>query len=356
KPLFSLDCANPPPVQRESGPTRAGTKDELLLEIAQEAALFGHGANAGSYARGIRKGYLELAEGGALVLANIESLSPYVQSLLVSYLKEGFFVRTGESRKIATKMRLISTSTRTLEELKNLPSLDPELLTLVNGELLKMKPLRERKKDIPIIAEHLVSEYNAKFGKKVTGFSKEALNSLVDHDWPLNIDEMQQVLERATAISEEEVITERQVFLNMPTFSTTGKFNLLSIPFLRKVANYEFFPASLRLVTTPFILALTILTFVGPPQNNPANLIVWAVWWPFLIFSILISARSWCGYCPLPLIADGMNFYRKNFIAVPKFLSKHGLWVGIAGFVLVLLTEHATHMFTTARATSVLLL
>ncbi|MEI6206096.1 MAG: sigma 54-interacting transcriptional regulator [Desulfuromonadales bacterium] len=356
RPLFHLDCANPPPIQRESGTDKSGEKDELLLEIAQESALFGHSADAGSYARGIRKGYLELAEGGAVVLENIDSLTAHLQLHLIQYLKEGTFVRAGETERISSRTRLISTASGTFENLKTQGGLEPELLSLVSGEILLMKPLRERKKDIPVLADHLVQEYNKKFSKNVTGFSEEALNSLVDHDWPLNMDEMQQVLERAVVIADGDTITEKQVFMNPPTFSETGKFNLLKIPFFRHVADYPFFPEALRFVTVPFIFGLIILTLVGPPQRNPANLIVWAIWWPFLIFSILVGARSWCGFCPMPALSEWLNRKRSNFYPLPAFLVKYGSWIGISGFALILVAEHVTHMFTEARATSVLLL
>lgn len=356
RPLFHLDCASPPPIHRESSQGKEEKKDELLLEIAQESALFGHGADAGSYARGIRKGYLELADGGSIVLENIDSLSARVQHLLIQYLKDGTFVRAGETQRIFSKTRLMATATGVLADLKARGALDSELLSLVGGELLQMKPLRERKKDIPVIAEHLVGEYNKKFAKAVTGFSKEALNYLVDHDWPLNVDEMHQVLERAVVIADGDTITERQVFLNLPTFSAMGKFNLMKFPYLRELANHRLFPTGLRIVTVPFILGLILLTFFGPPERNPANLIVWAIWWPSLIFSIIVSARSWCGYCPMPAISDGVNFYRNKYLPVPAMLSKYGLWIGIFGFALILIAEHAAHMFTAAHATSVLLL
>lgn len=356
RPLFHLDCANPPPIYRESGSGKTAEKDELHLEIAQETALFGHGVDAGSYAKGIRKGYLELSDGGSVVLENIDSLSRHVQHLLVQYLKDGIFVRTGENHPISTKTRFISTTSRSLANLKTEGGIDPELLSLFSGELLQMKPLRERKKDTPVLAEYLVQEYNKKFARNVTGFTKEALNSLVDHNWPLNVDEMHQVLERAVVIADGDTITDRQVFLNIPNFSATGKFNLLKLPFIRELTNYKFFPTGLRMVSVPFILALALFTLAGPPRNNPANLIVWAIWWPFLIFSIIVSARSWCGYCPLPIISDGLNFFRKKFFTVPPFLAKHGLWIGIAGFAVILLAEHVTHMFTAANATSALLL
>jgi transcriptional regulator with AAA-type ATPase domain len=356
RPLFRLDCANPPPVQRQSEAGKTGEKDALHREIAQESALFGHGADAGSFASSIRRGYLELADGGAVVLENIDALTPRVQRLLVHFLLKGNFARTGEIEPIASKVRLLATTSRPPDELRVAAKFDPELLALVGGEILVLKPLRERKKDIPVIAEYFLQEYSQKFAKNVSGFSKESLNLLVDHDWPLNVEEMRQVVERAVVIATGDLVEESQVFLNIPTFSATGKYNLLRIPSVKKMVHHDLFPTGLRFVTIPFILALIILTLAGPPENNPANLVVWAVWWPFLILSIIVSARGWCGYCPLPMISDGLNFYRNKFLAVPGFLTRNGVWIGIAGFALVLLSEHAAQMFTAAHATSVLLL
>jgi polyferredoxin len=243
-----------------------------------------------------------------------------------------------------------------LAELNKYGTLDSELQALVGSEILVLNPLRDRRKDIPVLAEYFLGEYNRKFAKNVTSFSKGALNLLVDHEWPLNVDELRQVVERAVVVTTGDVIEESQVFLNIPTFTATGKYNLLRNPFFRKLAGHSLFPTGLRYVTIPFILALIFFTLVGPPRNNPANLVVWAVWWPFLILSIIVSGRGWCGYCPLPIISDGINFFRKKFFPIPTFLSKNGVWIGIVGFAVVLFSEHATKMFTVAYATSFLLL
>ncbi|MEJ2477279.1 MAG: cyclic nucleotide-binding domain-containing protein [Desulfobacterales bacterium] len=323
EPLFHLDCANPPPVQRAKDKTETEDRDALHREIAHTAALFGHGTDAGSYARGIRRGYLELADNGSIILENID---------------------------------MLATTSLSSQELEESGKIEPELLRLLGDVRLALKPLRERKKDIPVLAEHLREQYARKFGKNVKGFSKGAFNLLVDHTWPLNVDELQQVVERAVVVATGDIIEERQVFLNIPTFYDTGRYNLLRNPALRKLVEHRFFPSGLRLVTIPFILALILFTFLGPPQNNPANLIVWAVWWPFLIMSIILCGRSWCGYCPMPIISDGLNAYRKNFLPVPDVLLKYGVWIGIAGFGFILLAEHVSHMFTVAYATSILLL
>jgi transcriptional regulator with AAA-type ATPase domain len=354
--LLHLDCADPPPIERELRQRRTEEKDALYLEVAQESALFGHGADAGIYAKGIRRGHIELADGGTIVLENIESLSPLVQRLLVEYLKEGKFTRKGENQRISSNVRLISTSSRSLEEIREQKKIHPDLLELVGQEILYIRPLRERKKDIPIIADHFLGEYNKKFAKRITGFSEDAVNDLVDHDWPLNVNELRQVIERAVAIADDDTIRSSQVFLNPSAFSAKGRFNLLRVPLLRNLFLHPLFPKGLQMITVPFILGLIVFTIIGPGEKNPANLLVWTIWWPVLIFSIVIGARSWCGYCPLPVISDGFNFFRKKFFSVPGFLERNGVWISICGIAVIFLAEHATSMFTAAHATGILLL
>jgi len=355
RPLLHLECDNPPPVQREAQGDGPGIKDELHMEAAQESALFGHGPGVASYAKGIRRGYLELADGGTLILENIEHLAPRVQKLLIDYMKERKFTRKGESHVLTSRVRIISTTgidpNQGSEDV-----LLPELLTLLSSEVVRLKPLRERKKDIPFIAESFLDGFNRKFNKDVDEFSKEALNALVDHDWPLNIDELYQTIERAVAISQGKQITDQQIFLKIPAFSTMGKINLLKLPFLDNIVHHRFVPMAFQFISVPFIIGIILYTLWGPEKNNLANLVVWSVWWPFLIFSIVVSARSWCGYCPLPVISNGINVMRKKSLAVPKIIARYGIWIGIVGFVIIFMMEHVSHMFTEARATSALLL
>lgn len=354
-PLLHLDCVHPPPVQRDGLGGRDSARDDLHLAIAQEAALFGHGAEVADYARGVRKGYLELADNGTLILENVEHLSQRAQRLLIAYLRDGRFLRQGETRPVVTRVRIIATAIE-LEKVEGDNGFSPELFSLLSAELLRMKPLRERKKDIPVIAESLLVPFSRKFGRQVSSISGDAMNALVDHEWPLNVDELSQVMERAVAVCQGDTITLQQVFLNSAAFSTTGKANLLRIPQLRQALSHPLVPGALRYLTPPFILGLILFTLLGPRTENPANLIVWGVWWPFLVISIVLGSRSWCGYCPMSVISEAATSLKKNFTAIPQILGRHGGWIGITGFALIILAEHTSHMFTQARPTAFLLL
>ncbi len=356
QPLYHLDCANPPPVQRVSKEGIIEEEEMLHREIAQESALFGHGRGIGSYDQSIRRGYLELSDKGAVILENIDTLSLRVQRLLINFIQTGTFVRMGETEQIASQVRLLVTTSESLNDQEGKGTFISELQKLIADEILSLKPLRERKKDIPVIAKYFLREFNQKFNKNISSFSSTALNLLVDHDWPLNVDELSQVVERAVVVATNDTIQESQVFLNIPTFTATGKYNLLRNHSFRRLVDKKYFPAGLRFFTIPFFLALIFFTFTGPLENNPANLLAWTVLWPFLILSTLISSRGWCGYCPLPFISNRVNFYREKFPPVPDCLVKNGVWIGIFGFAAILVAEHTTHMFTSAPATGILFL
>lgn len=355
QPLYLLNCMAPPPIQRESKTSRPDKKDPLLRELAQKSALFGHCPNAGSYAQSLRRGYLELADEGSIILLNIDTLSLAIQQRLVHWLKNGTFSRIGDTELLISKVRLLATAEQPLEQLSEQKKLDPELAELFGKETLQMRPLRTRKKDIPLLAEHFLATFNQQ-QKELTGFSKESMNQLIDHDWPLNIDGMKQTIERAVILADGETIEAEHLFLNMPEFPATGKFNLLRFSSLRKLAGLRLFPKGLQYLSVPFYLFLMIYTLWGPVQENPANLMVWAIWWPFLIFSVILTGRSWCSYCPLPFLSQCLNFNRKNVLPLPVFIKKNGRWIGVAGLAIILLAEYSTHMFTTPRATGMLLL
>lgn len=356
RPLFHLDCSHPLPILRDETAATDAREDSLHLEPAQESALFGYGADTESSAKSIRRGLMELADGGSVILEKIDLLSPGIQRLLVQYCRSPSFQPRGAGRPISGRVRLIATSSRTLEELSDQRILDPELLALLSGQTLSIKPLRARKKDIPVLAEHFLGEFNKKYSRRISGFSEEAVNLLVNYDWPLNVDELQQVIERAVVSTSGDTITSSQVFLKLNSFADSGRFNLFELPLLRKVLTRPGIPADLRFITLPFILMLIAFTIAGPVRNNPANLIVWTLWEPLLILSVFFAGRSWCACCPLPVIGEWVCGSRKRFLQVPELLTSYGPWIAIGGLIVIIQSEHLFDMFTKAHGTGVLLL
>lgn len=347
RPVLFLDCAAPPPLQ-PSGEAA----EILLLERAQEAALFGHASDG---VLSTRRGMLELASGGEMILRNIDCLRPGVQHDLCALLLQGRFQRRGEGLWRYAAVRIIATSSEPLAEKVAQGTFDAALYELLQGESIIMLPLRERKKDIPVIARRLLRPLNAKHHKQVRRFSHEALNRLLDHDWPLNGSELYQVLSRAVVICDGDKILAEHIFLSGQPFGN-GRFNLLALPTVAALARRSDFPSILRWSTVPLLLLVTFYSLFGPTVDNVANLAVWTLWWPALLLTAFFVARGWCSYCPLEAIGEFVGAKARVIREPPNWLRRGGPALSLAALVVILLSEEATGMFVWPLATGLLLL
>lgn len=355
RPVLFLDCASPPPLLQGGETTRNDTGNPLMLELGQEAAIFGVVPDGTGSARRARRGMLELAAGGDLILRNVDCLTPGMQGALSSWQESGRFRRQGESEWQSSRVRIIATSGDPLEPLIAAGRFSGRLLELIASERVDMVPLRERKKDIPVMARSLLKTLNAKHHKQVRRLSQEAMNRLVDHDWPLNGTELYQVLSRAVIVCPDEEIQPEQIFLPGDPFGE-GRFNLLTLPAVERLARRPGFPRFLRWTTVPLLLAVTAGTLFGPPSGNAANLAVWTLWWPALIVTVFFVARAWCSYCPLEAIGGYLGATSRVVREPGSWLRRWGPAVSLAGVVAILLLEQATGMFSRSFATGLLLL
>ena len=353
-PVLFLDCASPPPVVGSEHDTASSTPDSLLLGIAQEAALFGHVPEGAVYARRIRRGMIELAAGGDIILRNIDCLVPAVQEELISFMESGQFQRRGEGRLRSAQVRIIATSGKDLEPLLASGHFNALLYERLKGETLQMAPLRERKKDIPVVARALLKTLNAKHQKGVRRLSQDALNLLVDHDWPLNGSELYQVISRAVVVCKEDEILPEHISLQGQPFGE-GRFNLLTLPAVERLARHPEFPRVLRWGTVPLFLLVTLYTLFGPRQDNAANLAAWTIGWPGLVLTAFLLARGWCSFCPLEAIGEFLGVSSRVVHEPTKWLRRWGPALSFGGLVFILLIEQATGMFSRALATGLLL-
>lgn len=353
-PVLFLDCSSPPPVIGSEHLDTSASRDSLLLEIAQEAALFGHAPDAAVYARRVRRGMLELAAGGDIILRNIDCLTPAVQGQLTAYMASGQFKRRGDDRLRSAQVRVIATSSEDLQGQVESGQFNPALFTLLKAEIIDMAPLRDRKKDIPVIARSLLKTLNAKHHKQVRRISQDALNLLVDHDWPLNGSELYQVISRAVVVCNDEEILPEHIYLQGQPFGD-GRFNLLALPFVERLARRPDFPRILRWSTVPLLLLIMLYAFRGPLFGNAANLAVWTLWWPALLLTAFLFARGWCSYCPLEAIGEFVGAKGRVTREPRHWLRRWGPPLSLGGLVFILLVEQATGMFSRAFATGLLL-
>ncbi len=355
RPILYLDCTDPPPVLRRQDGQRSPVQDELTLAIAQESALFGHEPDSRVYAEGTRRGFLELAAGGELILENVEFLAQGVQRRLADYLRYYHFSRRGESEQLHSRVRIIATSDEDVRRLALENRFNPDLCNGLGREIVELLPLRERDKDIPVIAKRLMLHLNQKHHKQLRGLSQEAINLLVDYDWPLNGQELQQVIDRAVAVAQGPRLLAEHIFLNITPPSAEGRVNLLQLPLVRRLFQHAHFPGVLQVLTLPVFGAILIGCFVPGAWSDKANALVWACWWPALLASILLASRSWCSFCPLSGIARLLAALPFGAGGEPSWLRREGGWLGLGGLLLILLVEQKYDLFHHPRATGLLL-
>ena len=168
-----------------------------------ESEFFGHekGSFTGAVSR--REGRFELAHNGTILLDEISEISPVVQSKLLRVLQERELERVGGSRTIKVDTRVIATTNRDLAQSVEKKEFRQDLYFRLNVVPIRVPPLRERKSDIGLLAETFMRRYAKKHGCPVCGFSKSSVEAMQAHNWPGNIRELQNVVERAVIMTAE---------------------------------------------------------------------------------------------------------------------------------------------------------
>ena len=186
-PLVKVNCAALP--------------DSLL-----ESELFGHEKGAFTGAVNTRKGRFELAHGGTLFLDEIGDLPPHLQVKLLRVLQEREFERVGSSHPIAVDVRVLAATHRDLEALVRAGRFREDLYYRINVVTIALPPLRERREDLPLLIDHFVTKFAEKNGKKLRGLTPEAREALLRYDYPGNVRELENLIERAAVLTRDEVI------------------------------------------------------------------------------------------------------------------------------------------------------
>ena len=177
-----------------------------LAESLLEAELFGHEKGAFTGAVASRKGRFELADGGSIFLDEIGDLPPHLQVKLLRVLQEREFERVGSSRPIKVDVRLLAATHRNLEALVREGRFREDLYYRINVVTIMLPPLRERREDLPPLIEHFLRVFAGKNGKTVRGLTREAREALLRYDYPGNIRELENLMERAVVLTRDDVI------------------------------------------------------------------------------------------------------------------------------------------------------
>lgn len=182
-----------------------------LSENLLESELFGHEKGAFTGASRRRIGRFEEADGGTLFLDEIGELSPSVQVKLLRFLQEREFQRVGGNRTIRSDVRIISATNRNLHgEVKD-GTFREDLYYRLNVVTIAVPPLRERKEDLSPLIDHFLNRFAVGNGKEIRGISSEARDLLLRYDYPGNVRELKNIIERAFVITRGPVITSRDL-------------------------------------------------------------------------------------------------------------------------------------------------
>ncbi|OAT81456.1 Fis family transcriptional regulator [Desulfotomaculum copahuensis] len=211
KPFIKVNCAAIP---------------ETLLE----SEFFGYAKGAFTGAVKSKIGKFELAHGGTIFLDEIGDMNLSLQGKLLRVLQEMEFERVGGNQTIHVDVRVIAATNRNLRELIRLGKFREDLYYRLNVVEFTIPPLRMRKDDLPVLVNNLLIKLNRKLGKKVKGLTRDAEEILLGYDWPGNIRELENVIERVMVTVDEDILTKEHLMQHVSQFNATPERDIDLIP------------------------------------------------------------------------------------------------------------------------------
>ena len=203
KPLVKVNCAALP--------------QELI-----ESELFGYEKGAFTGAQTAKKGRFELADGGTLFLDEIGELDPATQVKLLRVIQEREFDRLGGTETIRANIRLIVATNKDLEKAMAAGTFREDLYYRLNVFTIFIPPLRERKPDVLLLADHFLEKFSRAHGRNVKRISTAAIDTLMAYHWPGNVRELENVLERAVVVCDGQVVHSHHLPPTLQTAETSG--------------------------------------------------------------------------------------------------------------------------------------
>ena len=209
KPFVTLNC---------------GAIPESLIE----SELFGHMKGAFTDAIATKKGLFEVADEGTIFLDEISELPLLMQVKLLRVLQDKEFKRVGGTEDIRVDVRIISATNKELEVAVKEKHFREDLFYRLNVIQIKLPPLRERKEDIPLLVNHFLKKYSEELNKNILKISPEALQVLLNYEYPGNVRELQNIIERAVALENNQELTSHHLnsYLSEPPFLKKGPIDI----------------------------------------------------------------------------------------------------------------------------------
>ena len=182
-----------------------------LPETLLESELFGHIKGSFTSAVKDREGRFQLANGGTIFLDEIDTFVPSLQVKLLRVLQSGEFERVGDTKTAKVNVRVIAATNQDLSEAIKKGMFREDLYYRLHVISINVPPLRERKEDIPLLVQHFLDICNQRGNKKIAGVSKEAMDILAGYNWPGNIRELENIIERAVILAQGDAITKEEL-------------------------------------------------------------------------------------------------------------------------------------------------
>jgi PAS domain S-box-containing protein len=182
-----------------------------LPDTLLESELFGYKAGAFTDARKDKPGRIAAGERGTLFLDEIGDVSPALQVRLLRFLQERVYEPLGSTQPVRADVRMIAATNKKLEQLVQSNQFRDDLYYRINVVKLQIPPLRDRREDVPLLVEHFITRFNLLQGKEITGVSDEVLSCLMSYDYPGNVRELENIIERAFVLCRAGQITLRHL-------------------------------------------------------------------------------------------------------------------------------------------------
>lgn len=180
-----------------------------------ESELFGHTKGAFTGAVSTKAGLFELANNGSAFLDEIGELTPLIQTKLLRVLQEREFKRVGGTETIKVNVRIISATNKNLEEEVMQGRFREDLFYRIAVVPIRVPPLRERKGDVPLLVRHFLEKYSKMFNKEIMNISSYAMEVLMEYDFPGNVRELENIIERGVALESSNIILPESLTLSM---------------------------------------------------------------------------------------------------------------------------------------------
>ncbi len=324
-----------------------------------EGKLFGHDHGSLAFSQMREAGALEQFRGGTIVLYHAEVLEDAIRQKLIRAIKDGYYHRIGGRTKLSLSVRFIFIwgGSGKPEESRNIVT--PDWHDLLQDRIMTIPPLREHRRDIPRLVDHYIEYFNREYSRNVESIGKKALGVLINYDWPGNLTELRNVIQRAVLLAEGGVIISEQILLGLPHPEGKKEYNLLRWPFVRKIFHSRLFPVLPRIFISIVFFAGLLSLFFGPqndPERNIGLVLSWSIGWPLMLFSFFFLGRIWCSVCSLSLPGNVTQLFVKPSQSVPQFLKDYSGWIMAVFCIVVFWVELVWDAYQDTRLTGYIIL